>query len=121
MARMSGQKLGTYSVSGNNTYTRNDNYAYGASYTVMPQDGLWLYNVIQTGTAVAERITLANLENMKSFWKSSGKAIGESVSEIIDENFNGSLPAFVAAFAKRRNLSEEEITELKELIEKMGG
>ncbi|MBQ7991522.1 MAG: BlaI/MecI/CopY family transcriptional regulator [Solobacterium sp.] len=41
--------------------------------------------------------------------------------KIIDENFNGSLPAFVAAFAKRRNLSEEEITELKELIEKMGG
>ena len=88
MARMSGQKLGTYSVSGNNTYTRNDNYAYGASYTVMPQDGLWLYNVIQTGTAVAERLTLANLENMKSFWKSSGKAIGESVSEIIDEQFS---------------------------------
>jgi len=88
MARMSGQRLGTFSVSGSNTYTRNDNYAYGASYTVMPQDGLWLYNIIQTGTAVAERITLANLENMKSFWKSSGKAIGESVSEIIDEQFS---------------------------------
>ena len=88
MARMSGQKLGTYSVSGSNTYTRNDNYAYGASYTVMPQDGLWLYNIIQTGTAVAERLTWDNLKNMKSFWDSSGKAIGESVSEIIDEQFS---------------------------------
>ena len=87
MARMSGQRLGTYSVSGNNTYTRNDNYAYGASYTVMPQEGLWLYNLSQTGTAVAERLTLDNLKNMKSFWESSGKAIGESVSKIIDENF----------------------------------
>ena len=87
MARMSGQRLGTYSVSGNNTYTRNDNYAYGASYTVMPQDGLFLYNLSQTGTAVAERLTFDNLKNMKSFWDSSGKAIGESVSKIIDENF----------------------------------
>ena len=87
MARMSGQRLGTYSVSGNNTYTRNDNYAYGASYTVMPQEGLWLYNISQTGTAVAERLTLDNLKNMKSFWESSGKAIGESVSEIIADNF----------------------------------
>ena len=87
MARMSGQKLGTYSVSGSNTYTRNDNYAYGASYTVMPQEGLWLYNISQTGTAVAERLTLDNLKNMKSFWESSGKAIGESVGQIIDENF----------------------------------
>ena len=91
MARMSGQRLGTYSVSGNNTYTRNDNYAYGASYTVMPQEGLWLYNLEQTGTAVAERMTLDNLKNMKSFWESSGKAIGESVGQIIDEQFSSKV------------------------------
>lgn len=35
----------------------------------------------------------------------------------VEENFNGSLPAFVTAFASRKNLSEQEINELQRLIE----
>lgn len=35
----------------------------------------------------------------------------------VEENFNGSLPAFVAAFTKNKNLSPEEVTELRRLIE----
>ncbi len=41
-------------------------------------------------------------------------------SEIfVDETFHGSLPAFLAAFTKRRTLSEGEISELKDIIDKM--
>ncbi len=35
----------------------------------------------------------------------------------VDESFGGSLPAFLAAFTKRKPLSPEEIAELRSLIE----
>lgn len=38
----------------------------------------------------------------------------------VEQNFHGSLPAFVAAFAKRKPLKPEEMAELKMLIDSMG-
>ncbi|MBQ3229543.1 MAG: BlaI/MecI/CopY family transcriptional regulator [Clostridia bacterium] len=35
----------------------------------------------------------------------------------VEENFKGSLPAFLAAFSSRKRLSESEIQELRKLIE----
>lgn len=35
----------------------------------------------------------------------------------LEENYNGSLPGFVAAFLKRKKLSRQEIEELAQLIE----
>ena len=40
--------------------------------------------------------------------------------QFVNENFQGSLPAFIAAFATRQNLSREELCELKKLINSMG-
>ena len=37
--------------------------------------------------------------------------------KFVEENFEGSLPAFVAAFTKRKNLSPGEVAELRRLIE----
>lgn len=34
----------------------------------------------------------------------------------VQQNFQGSLPAFIAAFTSRQNLSEQELSELKKLI-----
>lgn len=43
-------------------------------------------------------------------------------SEIfVEETFNGSLPAFLAAFGSRKKLSESEIDELKKVIDAMRG
>lgn len=39
--------------------------------------------------------------------------------KFVNETFDGSLPAFIAAFSKRKKLSEEEINKLQELITKM--
>lgn len=39
----------------------------------------------------------------------------------VQETFGGSLPAFLAAFSTRRKLTEKEIDEMKDLIEKMRG
>lgn len=37
----------------------------------------------------------------------------------VEENFGGSLPAFLAAFGSRKKLSQEEIRELEALIAQM--
>ena len=39
--------------------------------------------------------------------------------QFVEENFKGSLPAFLAAFTARRKLSDKEIDEMKALIEQM--
>ena len=40
------------------------------------------------------------------------------IDELMDKTFEGSLPAFIAAFAKRQNLSDKEIEEISRIIEK---
>lgn len=41
--------------------------------------------------------------------------------QFVNETFEGSLPAFVAAFGSRKKISDKEADELKQLIEKMRG
>ena len=41
--------------------------------------------------------------------------------KFVEETFDGSLPAFLAAFGSRKKLSDKEIDELEKLIEKMRG
>ena len=38
---------------------------------------------------------------------------------VVNESFGGSLPAFVAAFTSRQNLSESEIEEIRSIIDNM--
>lgn len=40
--------------------------------------------------------------------------------EFVDETFDGSLPTFLAAFGSHKKLSNEEITELKAIIDGFG-
>ncbi len=40
------------------------------------------------------------------------------LDELMEKRFEGSLPAFIAAFAKRQNLTEKEIEEIKNIIER---
>ena len=39
----------------------------------------------------------------------------------VQETFGGSLPAFLAAFGTRKKLSEQEVEEMKRLIDEMRG
>ena len=41
----------------------------------------------------------------------------DRVEEMVEKTFEGSLPSFVAAFSKKRKLSEKEIDSLRKLIE----
>ena len=40
--------------------------------------------------------------------------------QIVEESFDGSLPAFVAAFTRNKRLTEKEIREIQKLIEASG-
>ena len=41
--------------------------------------------------------------------------------KFVEETFDGSLPAFLAAFGSRKKLDEEEINQLQQLIDQMRG
>ena len=41
--------------------------------------------------------------------------------QYVEDTFGGSLPAFLAAFSTRKKLTDREIDEMKNLIEKMRG
>lgn len=60
-----------------------------------------------------ERGTVTSLVSRKEFDAMRSK-------QFVDETFSGSLPKFLAAFTSRSKLSEQEIKELKEIIEKNG-
>lgn len=40
--------------------------------------------------------------------------------KFVEDTFDGSLPAFLAAFTKRKNLSAEEIREIRTMIDSFG-
>ena len=40
------------------------------------------------------------------------------LDEMMDKKFEGSLPAFIAAFGRRQELSEAEIAEIRRIIER---
>ena len=41
--------------------------------------------------------------------------------KFVEETFAGSLPAFLAAFTKRKPLSQQEIAEIRRMIDSFGG
>ena len=41
--------------------------------------------------------------------------------QFVEESFEGSLPAFLAAFTARKKLTEEEIEQLQQLIDSQRG
>ena len=42
------------------------------------------------------------------------------LDELLEKKFEGSLPAFISAFAKRQKLSDKEIAEIQKIIERGG-
>ena len=49
---------------------------------------------------------------------SKDEAQKAEIDELVEKKFEGSLPAFIAAFAKRQKLSDKEIEEIERIIEK---
>lgn len=43
------------------------------------------------------------------------------IDELVEKTFEGSLPSFIAAFAKHKKLTDKEISQIREMIDKAGG
>ena len=39
------------------------------------------------------------------------------LNEMVEETFEGSMPAFIAAFSKSKRLSKDEVEQLRQLID----
>ena len=50
---------------------------------------------------------------------SKEEAQASELDELLEKKFEGSLPAFVAAFTRRRELSDEELDEVQRMIDRI--
>ncbi len=73
------------------------------------------YTVIKR---LGERGVLKNEEGLITPLISKEEAQVSEIDELVDKKFQGSLPAFIAAFARRQSLSQAEVEEIRRIIEK---
>ena len=72
------------------------------------------YTVIKR---LAERGVLKSEDAVVSSLVTKEEAQNEQIDELVEKTFEGSLPAFVAAFTRRGRLSEKELDELRGMID----
>ncbi len=72
------------------------------------------YTVIKR---LAERGVLKNENTVVSSLVSKDEIQAAELDEMVEKTFEGSLPAFVAAFTKHRKISDSEIDALQEMID----
>lgn len=72
------------------------------------------YTVIRR---LSERGVLKNENTIVSTLVSKEQAQTSRLEEMVEETFQGSLPAFIAAFSRSKKLSPDEVAQLKALID----
>jgi predicted transcriptional regulator len=73
------------------------------------------YTVIKR---LSERGVIKNENAIVTSIVSKEEAQQSELDELMDKKFEGSLPAFIAAFGKRQSLSDAEIEEIRKIIER---
>ena len=74
------------------------------------------YTVIKR---LAERGVLKNDNGSITALVSKEEAQAREINELVEEKFQGSLPAFVAAFTKRQDISKKELDEVQRMIDRI--
>lgn len=74
------------------------------------------YTVIKR---LAERGVLKNDNSTITSLVSKDEAQAREIGELVDKKFEGSLPAFVAAFTKHQDISDDELDELQRMIDRI--
>jgi len=72
------------------------------------------YTVIKR---LSERGVLKNENSVVTSLVTKEEIQSAEIDELVEKKFDGSLPAFVAAFTKHRRISEEEINEVQKMID----
>ena len=73
------------------------------------------YTVIKR---LSERGVLQNNNGTVTSLVSKDEAQASEIDDLVEKKFEGSLPAFIAAFGKRQALSDAEIEEIRKIIER---
>ena len=73
------------------------------------------YTVIKR---LCERGVLKNENSIVSSLVSKEEVQISEMNEMMEKTFEGSVPAFLAAFAKRENLSEKDAAEIRRILER---
>lgn len=73
------------------------------------------YTVIKR---LSERGVVKNENTIVTSLISKEEAQKAELDDLMEKKFEGSLPAFIAAFAKSQKLSDKDISEIKRIIEK---
>ena len=74
------------------------------------------YTVIKR---LGERGVLKNDNGTVTSLVSKEAAQASEIDELVEKRFEGSVPAFVAAFTKRRDLSGQELDEVQRMIDRI--
>ena len=72
------------------------------------------YTVIKR---LGERGVLKNEDGLVTALVSKEDAQEREINELVEEKFQGSLPAFIAAFTKRQDISSAELDEMQRMID----
>ena len=70
---------------------------------------------------LCDRGIFQNKQGTVSSLISSAELAAMQSEQFVEENFDGSLPAFIAAFTARKSLTKEEVEEISRMIDKYGG
>lgn len=76
------------------------------------------YTVIKR---LSERGVLKNENTVVSSLVSRDEVCRAEIDELVEKKFEGSLPAFVAAFTKRRDITDDELDEIQKMIDTARG
>lgn len=72
------------------------------------------YTVIKR---LSERGVVANENGMVRSLVSKDEVQAAEIDELVEKTFEGSLPAFIAAFTRHQKLNEAEIAEIRRMID----
>ena len=76
------------------------------------------YTVIKR---LSERGVVKNENAVVTSLVSKDEVQAAEIEELMEKTFEGSIPAFIAAFTKRRRLSREDVTEIRQMLDKLAG
>ena len=75
------------------------------------------YTVIRR---LCERGVLKNENTIVTALVSKEEAQNSRLAEMVEETFEGSMPAFIAAFSRSKKLTRQEVDQLRALIDSYG-
>ncbi len=75
------------------------------------------YTVIKR---LSERGVVKNENAIVTSLVSKDEVQAAEIDELVEKTFEGSMPAFIAAFTKRKSLSKKEVEEIRQMLDEYG-